>query len=88
MEEADNNVLNQAFLYKGGEGLFVMCVCESELKDEDSVGEKVGMRGWLFQDAARLEKRGCGWIEADGKQLGYKWGRLNDRGGGVWEAQG
>lgn len=46
------------------------------------------MRGWLFQDTARLEKRGCGWIEADGKQLGYKWGRLNDRGGGVWEAQG
>lgn len=55
-------------------------VCKSEFK------RLVLSRGgvWLFQDTVSLEKRGC----RGRQQPVYKWGRLNDRGGGMREAQG
>lgn len=70
MEEADNtNVLDRSFLYKGGEkGLYVCVYAKVNSKRLVlSRGANKCMRGggWLFQDTARLGKRGVG----DGSNL-------------------
>lgn len=62
-----------------------MCVCNPKTNNTQS-GQRwyagVAIPGWR-------ENVVVGGGDRSGRQqLGYKWGRLNDRGGGMWEAQG